>query len=222
MAELAAAQGKDAEAREYRGRERAARRAFQEKLFDAAQGLYRDGEGTGHASLHASLFPLAVGLVPAERRPAVARWLEERGMACSVYAGQYLLEALFEHGADRRALELITPPTDRGSTGSPSRRRATAHGGRWRRTSRGAYSSRSGDPRISHGATCPSTGPSAASTIWSKIGVLSPARLAAGDKPSRMSSMDCIALTGRGPIWPGPCNEGGQRRRRRRGQRRPT
>ena len=34
-------------------------------------------------------------------------------MACSVYAAQYLLEALFEHGEDRRALALITAPTDR-------------------------------------------------------------------------------------------------------------
>jgi alpha-L-rhamnosidase len=113
MAELAAALGKDAEAREYRGRERSTRRVFQETLFDAARGLYRDGEGTDHASLHANLFPLAFGLVPAERRPAVIGWVAGRGMACSVYAAQYLLEALFEHGADRRALELITAPTDR-------------------------------------------------------------------------------------------------------------
>jgi hypothetical protein len=113
MAELAAALGKDAEGRAYADRGRAARRAFQEKLFDAGRGLYRDGEGTDHASLHANLFPLAFGLVPAELRPAVAEWLGERGMACSVYAAHYLLGALFEHGADRRALELMTAPTDR-------------------------------------------------------------------------------------------------------------
>jgi hypothetical protein len=113
MAELAAALGKGAEARSLGDRERATRRAFEEKLFDAARGRFRDGEGTDHASLHASLFPLAFGLVPAERRPAVVEWVGERGMACSVYAAQYLLEALFEHGAGRRALELITAPTDR-------------------------------------------------------------------------------------------------------------
>jgi hypothetical protein len=113
MAELARAAGKDAEARGYDERERATRRAFQEALFDTARGLYRDGEATDHASLHANLFPLAFGLVPAEHRPAVVDWLAGRGMACSVYAAQYLLEGLFEHGADRRALELITAPTDR-------------------------------------------------------------------------------------------------------------
>ena len=34
-------------------------------------------------------------------------------MACSVYAAQYLLEGLFEHGAGAQALALITAPTDR-------------------------------------------------------------------------------------------------------------
>jgi hypothetical protein len=113
MAELAAALGKDGEAREYADRERSTRRAFQARLFDAARGLYRDGEGTDHASLHASLFPLAFGLVPAEHRASLVEWVGGRGMACSVYAAQYLLEALFEHGADRQALDLITAPTDR-------------------------------------------------------------------------------------------------------------
>jgi hypothetical protein len=113
MAELAAALGKEAEARDYAGRERATRQAFQEELFDPALGLFRDGEDTDHTSLHANLFPVAFGLVPAERRPAVVEWMAGRGMACSVYAAQYLLEGLFENGADRRALELMTAPTDR-------------------------------------------------------------------------------------------------------------
>jgi alpha-L-rhamnosidase len=77
------------------------------------RGLYRDGEGTDHASLHANLFPLAFGLVPAEHRAHVAQWLGERGMACSVYAAQYLLEGLFENDEAAKALALITAPTDR-------------------------------------------------------------------------------------------------------------
>ncbi len=113
VAELAEALGKDTEAREHRDRERVARRAFQEKLFDPVRGLYRDGEGTEHASLHANLFPLAFGLVPTPARKGVVEWVAGRGMACSVYAAQYLLEALFEHGEDRRALALLTAPTDR-------------------------------------------------------------------------------------------------------------
>ena len=113
MSELADALGKKEEAAKFAEQERTAHAAFQEKLFDSGRGLYRDGTGTDHASLHANLFPLAFGLVPSERRPQVAYWLAGRGMAGSVYAAQYLLEGLFENGEDAAALGLITAPGDR-------------------------------------------------------------------------------------------------------------
>jgi alpha-L-rhamnosidase len=113
MAELAAAVGRESDAAAYRSREAAARAVFQAKLFDSARGVYRDGEGTDHASLHANLFPLAFGLVPENQRARVTAWVRSRGMACSVYAAQYLLEALFENDAAEAALALVTAPTDR-------------------------------------------------------------------------------------------------------------
>ena len=113
MAELARALHRDDEAAAYEARAKSTRAAFQEKLFDPARGLYRDGEGTDHASLHANLFPLAFGLVPEASRPAVAQWLGGRGMACSVYAAQYLMEGLFENGAATTALALMTAGNDR-------------------------------------------------------------------------------------------------------------
>jgi len=113
MAELARALHQDAEAADYTARETAARAAFQAKLFDPARGLYRDGEGTPHCSLHANLFPLAFGLVPPNHRVQVAHWLAGRGMACSVYGAQYLLEGLFENGESAKAIALMTAPGDR-------------------------------------------------------------------------------------------------------------
>ena len=113
MAELARALQRDSDAAAYLARERATRAVFQEKFFDAARGAYRDGEGTDHASQHASLFPLAFGLAPPEHRARVTAWVASRGMACSVYAAQYLLEGLFENEQASPALALITAPTDR-------------------------------------------------------------------------------------------------------------
>lgn len=113
MAELATALGKEAEAADYISREKATRAVFQEKLFDAGRGAYRDGEGTDHASQHASLFPLAFDLVPAEHRARVTAWVGARGMAGSVYAAQYLLEGLFANDAAAEALALMTAPTER-------------------------------------------------------------------------------------------------------------
>jgi alpha-L-rhamnosidase len=113
MAALAQALGKTQEAAAYTAREQAEQAIFQATLYDPARGLYRDGAGTGHTSLHANLFPLAFGLVPPADRPKIAQWLVTRGMAGSVYAAQYLLQALFENNQDTAAINLITAPGDR-------------------------------------------------------------------------------------------------------------
>lgn len=113
MSEMAAALGRENEARQYSAMAAKANAAFQKLLYDPAAGAYRDGEGTSHTSQHASLFPLAFGLVPADAVPKVVDHVANRGMACSVYAAQYLMEALFAHGRAGRALELMTAPTDR-------------------------------------------------------------------------------------------------------------
>ena len=46
--------------------------SFQRVFFDPSRGIYLDGEGCTHASLHANMFPLAFGLVPTERVSGVA------------------------------------------------------------------------------------------------------------------------------------------------------
>ena len=113
MSEMAAALGKPDEAAKYTAMATKAHAAFQLTLFDRTKGAYRDGEGSNHTSQHASLFPLAFGLVPAEYRQAVVDAVQKRGMACSVYAAQYLMEGLFANDAATRALELAMAPTDR-------------------------------------------------------------------------------------------------------------
>ena len=113
MADLAKALGKDADAAGFTARKSTALIAFQKKLFDDKCGVYRDGEGTDHASQHANLFPLAFGLVPAEHQDSVTKFVASRGMDCSVYAAQYLLEGLFENGIVTQALSLIAAPGDR-------------------------------------------------------------------------------------------------------------
>lgn len=89
------------------------RAAYLATFFDSARGVFVDGEGSTHASLHANLFPLAFGLVPDTNKPSVRALLKSKGMACSVYAAQYLLEALFAAGDAETALKLMLAPGDR-------------------------------------------------------------------------------------------------------------
>ncbi len=113
MAELARATGNHADAESYASRARESTGRFNRDLHMPGKGAYRDGIGTDHASSHASLFPLAFGLVPDAHVGSVSAYLTKRGMTCSVYAAQYLLEGLFQSGADKAALDLITARGDR-------------------------------------------------------------------------------------------------------------
>lgn len=113
MSRIAAALEKEKDATFFANRAQQAAAAINEKLFDEQRGVYIDCEDSTHASLHANMFPSAFALVPPERKDRVVRFITSRGMACSVYGAQYLLEALYNAGQDRYALELMTAQHDR-------------------------------------------------------------------------------------------------------------
>ncbi len=78
------------------------------KFLDTSKGYYIDGEGSTHASLHANMLPLAFDLVPKVYEKTVTEFIKSRGMACSVYGAQYLLEGLYKYGEAQYASDLIT------------------------------------------------------------------------------------------------------------------
>jgi hypothetical protein len=108
MALFAEALGQQDDAEQYRERARKFYQTFNAKLFDAARGLYVDGEGSDHASIHANMMPLAFGLVPEDRQRSVADFVVSKGMACSVYAAQYLMEGLYNAGRADEAFARLT------------------------------------------------------------------------------------------------------------------
>ncbi len=113
MARIAEVVGKADDARQIHACSEHVSRSINEKLFDHDRNIYLDGEGTAHASLHSNMFPLAFGLVPEAHRQSVLSFVKSRGMACSVYGAQYLLEALYMNQAADSALALMTARTDR-------------------------------------------------------------------------------------------------------------
>ena len=113
VAEFARALGKSGDADFYGSRARAVRKAYNEAFFDEQRGVYRDGIGTDHASLHANAAALACGLVSGQDAKRVAAYCISKGMACSVYFAQYLLEGLFNAGEADAAIALMTSDGDR-------------------------------------------------------------------------------------------------------------
>lgn len=108
MANLAEVAGRPADAAKYRARAERTRSAILTLLFDPARGLFVDGEGSDHASFHANLFALALGFAPDDRVGGIVEFLSARGMGCSVYGAQFLLEGLYRAGAGQHALALLT------------------------------------------------------------------------------------------------------------------
>lgn len=113
MAQIADALHKTQDAAMLRASAARAAQSFNAKLFDPQTGLYVDGEGSSHSSLHANMCALAFGLVPPERVAHVADFVAGKGMACSVYGAQYLLEALYHAGKGAAAHALMVAPGDR-------------------------------------------------------------------------------------------------------------
>jgi hypothetical protein len=113
MSRIATVLNKSDDAKLWQERASRVRLAFNRLFFDAARGHYIDGEASEHSALHANFFPLAFGLVDEDNVAAVARFIKSRGMACSVYGAQHLLDALYLAGEADYALELLTATHDR-------------------------------------------------------------------------------------------------------------
>ncbi len=108
MEDIAGALGKTEDKSFYKKQSEIVRESVMKNMFDAKTGIFVDGIGTDHSSLHANMFPLAFNLVPEKQIKSVARFIKTKGMACSVYGAQYLLEALYNAGEAEYALELMT------------------------------------------------------------------------------------------------------------------
>ncbi|WP_242085558.1 sulfatase-like hydrolase/transferase [Aestuariivivens sediminis] len=113
MAEFAQLLGKTQEVLDFELRAAKAKKAVNEQMFDKERGIYVDGIGTDHASLHANMMPLAFGLVPDEHLDSVVDFVKSRGMACSVYGSQFLMDGLYNADEADYALDLLTSTAER-------------------------------------------------------------------------------------------------------------
>ena len=113
MAEIARLCGKSSDQDYFELMAAKVKASINQKLFNREKGIYIDGEGSSHSSLHSNMVALAFGLVNGAAKLSVVDFVKSRGMACSVYGSQFLLEGLYEAGEGQYALELLRATNDR-------------------------------------------------------------------------------------------------------------
>lgn len=113
MGTIAGQLGKQDESELYSNQAARLKKVFNAKLIDPKRKIYIDGIGTGHASLHANMFPLAFGLASEKNLGKINEFIQSRGMACSVYGSQFLMDAVYDGSNGEYGLKLLTSTSER-------------------------------------------------------------------------------------------------------------
>lgn len=105
--------GRDSDVREFKSAALELKAAFNRELIDDETGLYVDSVGSRHSAMHTNLYALRFGLVAPDGVEACMDFVQSRGMACSVFTAQFLLETLFMLGRPEEAVRLMVRSGDR-------------------------------------------------------------------------------------------------------------
>jgi len=106
LADIALVIDRPQDAARYRDLAGRMRTAINARLLDDA--AYTDGLGSAHHAQHATAIPVALGIAPADRLPGLGGWLAGGDVRVSIYAVQFLLDALFRAGFADEAAKVLT------------------------------------------------------------------------------------------------------------------
>ncbi|UYQ94123.1 alpha-L-rhamnosidase [Chitinophaga horti] len=113
MQSIAATLNRDADAKLFETKADKLKDDYRKQFWDRKQRVFMDAPDTLHASLHTNMFALAFGLVEDRYKDDVASFIRSRGMACSVYGSQFLMDAVYDGNDEAYGLQLLTSTADR-------------------------------------------------------------------------------------------------------------
>jgi hypothetical protein len=79
---------------------------IRQKFF--RNGLFIDNTESRHNSLHGNMFAVRFGIAEQMEYPFITEFIRSKGMSCSVYGAQFLLETCYKCGLANHALSLLT------------------------------------------------------------------------------------------------------------------
>ena len=77
------------------------------RLFRRNDGRYCDSSASEHTALHTAAWAIAWDVAQPQDLPALVDFIQSKGMACSVYGAQFLLDACFKAGAEQTAIDMM-------------------------------------------------------------------------------------------------------------------
>jgi hypothetical protein len=83
------------------------------RLFRRSDGRYCDNSESEHMAIHSAMFAVAWDAALESDYAFLADAMSKKGMACSVYGAQFLLDACFKAGAAQHAIDLMRADNDR-------------------------------------------------------------------------------------------------------------
>jgi alpha-L-rhamnosidase len=89
------------------------KKSFNKYFFNSKTKIYVDGFRSEHSSSHANIYPLKFGLVDNSRKNSVINFVKDRGMTCSPFTAQFLLDALLENNEIDFAMKLLNGNSNR-------------------------------------------------------------------------------------------------------------
>jgi alpha-L-rhamnosidase len=112
VSRMAAELGNTEDEARYRARAEEIRSAINRRLINS-DGLYVDGldsagAQSAHVSQHANMLPLALGIVPADKRASVTRKVKEMRMSAGMVTVWWLIRALGEMDEGQHLIDLYT------------------------------------------------------------------------------------------------------------------
>lgn len=105
MSQIAALLNKDQDAIYYRNCAENLRSAIRKNMLK--NGLFVDNPTSEHSALHSCIYPLLWKIAGADEKAPILEQIKSKGMACSVFGAQFLLECCYSYGEADYALELM-------------------------------------------------------------------------------------------------------------------
>ncbi|MCK7553680.1 family 78 glycoside hydrolase catalytic domain [Chitinophaga sedimenti] len=113
MQSIATVLNRDADAKLFENKADKLQQDYRKLFWNKKQRVFNDATDTAHASLHTNMFALCFGLVEDKYKDDVAAFIRSRGVACSVYGSQFLMDAVYDGADEDYGLQLLTSTADR-------------------------------------------------------------------------------------------------------------